>query len=293
MPKFHVEINNEVDFYINLYDHEVAERFYQAHADVKRNHPDWAQARLQDHNRFNITYFKKLIAQAQAQNIVNWAHYEILPGAENYAANQVVFNHMHRDVEVRAGIEKYAGLEDDQQLLVDELHWCLHSLESPDAPKDYKFQPRDIVQFTYRGELVRPEIPKHTVFKKQLLPGEIMLDYPYVGKEPLYCIMHEDNNMLEQACKIIEHISYSWKLHLSPTTATQWAGGPCWPRDVDAALTAWYYDHQETLDRMSYGLDLILARAGFCPVGIIDDVDKLDYIRHQPTIKLTNYELLA
>ena len=46
MPKFYVEINNEVDFYINLYDHEVAERFYQAHADVKQKHPDWAQARL-------------------------------------------------------------------------------------------------------------------------------------------------------------------------------------------------------------------------------------------------------
>ena len=122
MPKFHVEINNKVDFYINLYDTELAEQFYQAHADVKQEHPDWAQARLQDYNRFNITYFKELIAQAQAQNIVNWAHYEILPGAENYAANQIVFNHMHRDVEVRAGIEKYAGLEDDQRLLVDELH---------------------------------------------------------------------------------------------------------------------------------------------------------------------------
>jgi hypothetical protein len=43
---------------------------------------------------------------------------------------------------------------------------------------------------------------------------------------------------------------------------------------------------------MGYGLDLILARAGFCPVGIIDDVSKLDYVRHQPVIKLTNYELL-
>jgi len=200
---------------------------------------------------------------------------------------------MHRDVEVRAGIEKYAGLEDDQRLLVDELHWCLHSLESPNAPKDYKFVPRDVIQLTYRGELVRPEMPKDTVFKKQLLSGEIMLDYPYVGKEPLYCIMHDDNDMLEQACKIIEHISYSWKLHLSPRTATQWAGGPRWPRDVDAALTAWYYEHQTILDRMGYGLDLILARSGFCPVGIVDDVTKLDYVRHQPVIKLTNYELLA
>jgi hypothetical protein len=44
---------------------------------------------------------------------------------------------------------------------------------------------------------------------------------------------------------------------------------------------------------MGYGLDLILARSGFCPVGIVDDVAKLDYVRNTPVIKLTNYELLA
>jgi hypothetical protein len=105
--------------------------------------------------------------------------------------------------------------------------------------------------------------------------------------------MHEDNNMLEQACKIIEHISSRLKLHLAPSPATQWAGGSRWPKDVNAALTTWYYEHQATLDRMGYGLDLILARSGFCPVGIINDVSKLDYVRNSPVIKLTNYELIA
>ena len=80
---------------------------------------------------------------------------------------------------------------------------------------------------------------------------------------------------------------------MSPTTAKQWAGGPRWPKDVDAALTAWYYQYQDRLDRMGYGLDLILARSGFCPVGIVDDVSKLNYVRNQPIIKLTNYELIA
>lgn len=293
MPKFHVEINNEVDFYINLYDTDVAERFYQAHAEVKRDRPDWAQARLQDYNRFNIDYFKELIDQAQQQNIVNWAHYKILPGAENYESNQIVFNQMHRDVEVKAGINKYEGLKDEQRLLVDELHWCLHSLESPDAPKDYTFRPRDIIQITYRGELVRPEMPKDTVFTREIHPGEIMLDFPYVGKEPLYCLMHNDNDMLEQACKIIEHISFSWKMHLPPFSVTQWAGGAYWPKNVDQELTAWYHQHQDRLDQMGYSVDLMLARAGFCTIGRIDDITKLDYVRNTPVIKLTNYELLA
>jgi hypothetical protein len=44
---------------------------------------------------------------------------------------------------------------------------------------------------------------------------------------------------------------------------------------------------------MGYGLDLILARSGFCPVGIIDNVAKLDYVRNSPVIKLTNYELIS
>jgi hypothetical protein len=292
MPKFHIEINNAVDFNIDLYDTKVAELFYNAHRDLKNNHPDWAAASLQDYNRFNITYFKELIADAQQQNIVDWAHYTILPGAENYAANQVIFNQMHRDVEVKAGINKYEGLEDHQRLLVDELHWCLHSLESEDAQLDYQFKPRDIVQLTYRGELQRPEMPKDTVFSRVLYPGEIMLDFPYVGKEPLYCMMHNDNDMLEQACKIIEHISFSWKLNLSRKPSTQWAGGT-WPKDIDAALTSWYMQHKEQLDNMGYSVELMLARSGFCPVGIIDDISKLEYIRTSPVIKLTNYELIG
>lgn len=293
MPKFYLEINNEVDFYVDLYDNPVVERFYAAHKDLQDNHPDWAHAALQDYNRFNIDYFKDLINQAQTQNIVDWAHYQILPGAEHYDANQVIFNQMHRDVEVKAGINKYEGLEDNQRLLVDELHWCLHSLESPDAPKDYKFRPRDIIQITYRGELVRPEMPEDTVFSRSIDPGEIMLDFPYVGKEPLYCLMHNDNSMLEQACKIIQHISFSWKMHLSPHTAQQWAGGPYWPKNYDKEMTEWYMQHKETLDSMGYSVPLMLARSGFCKVGKITDTSKLEYIRTQPVIKLTNYQLLG
>jgi hypothetical protein len=293
MPKFHLEINNEVDFYINLYDHEVAERFYLAHKELQDNHPDWAKASLQDYNRFNIDYFNELIDQAQQQKIVDWAHYQVLPGSENYNANQVIFNQMHRDVEVKAGINNYEGLADHQRLLVDELHWCLHSLESPDAPKDYQFKPRDMFQITYRGELVRPEMPKDTVFKRELHPGEIMLDFPYVGKEPLYCMMHNDNDMLEQACKIIEHISFSWKMHLPMHVATQWAAGPYWPKNYDQEMTTWYRQHQDRLDQMGYSVELMLARSGFCPIGKIDDLSKLTYMRNTPVIKLTNYELIG
>ena len=118
-----------------------------------------------------------------------------------------------------------------------------------------------------------------------------MLDYGYVGKEPIYCAIHKDNSMLQQTCKMIDRISLSWKLYVNPTPLTQWGPDP-WPADVDATLTEWFNDNLTDMSALGYTLQKVLDHAGFYTVGRIDDLSKLDYLRNTPNIQVTKYELI-
>jgi hypothetical protein len=134
-------------------------------------------------------------------------------------------------------------------------------------------------------------MPELVKFARVIKPGEVQLDYPYVGKEPFFCMMHNDNSMLQQTCKMIDRISLNWKLHLNNFNGTNWGPSP-WPDDVDAALTEWYYANQPDLTMLGYSLEKIIDHTGFCIPGRIDNLSKLEYMRNTPNIQITGYQLI-
>ena len=292
MTKIYVEINRAIDFNINIYDTPIGEKFFNQHVEITRQDPVRAIPVITDFTKYTINYFIKLIEEARNTNIADWSMYNIQAGPEHYESNQLYFNLMHKDLEVTAGINKYAGLDDKQKKLVDELHCCLHSLETTEAPLDYNFTERTFANISYFIDGPKDnQMPNSVKFSRVIKPGEVQLDYPYVGKEPFFCMMHNDNSMLLQTCKMIDRISLNWKLNLNNFDCTQW-GPPPWPTDVDAALTEWYYANQADADALGYDLQKILDHTGFCIPGRIDDLSKLEYMRNTPNIQITNYQLI-
>ena len=292
MPKIYVEINRAMDFNIEIYDDPIGEIFFQQHLDLRATQPDNHRATLIDFNKYNIHYFLDLVKQAQEIGAIDWTHYEIRPAAEYYEQNQLNFNRMHKDLEVVAGIDKYSGLDRQQMDILDELHCCLHSLETTSAPLYYEFTHRGFAVFSYQASYPLNLMPEPVKFKRTLGPGEIHLDYPYVGKEPIFCMIHGDDSKLLQTCKMIDRVSLNWKLHAhSDRTADRWGPEP-WPKDVDAELTAWWHAHRADMDALGYDLDKVLNHTGFCAVGRIDDLSKLDYIKTTPNIQITDYQLI-
>jgi hypothetical protein len=292
MPKIYVEINQAVDFNIDIYDTPVGEKFFNQHVSTMARDPVRAVPVITDFTKFTLTYFLTLIEQACATGTVNWSAYQLLPGPENYKANQIQFNLMHKDLEVVAGLNHYAGLDEAQKNLIDEMHCCLHNLETTEAPLDYVFSGRTFANISYfTNSPNNNEIPEPVQFARSIQPGEIMLDYPYVGKEPFFCMMHHDNSMLLQTCKMIDRIGLNWKLHLNTNIGTRW-GPPPWPDDVDAALTDWFYKNQADMATLGYSLQRILDHTGFCIPGKIDDLSKLGYLRSTPNIQITGYQLI-
>ena len=292
MPKIYVEINQAIDFNINIYNTPIGEKFFNQHATIRKVDPDRSVPIITDFTKYTINYFITLIDQAAKTNTLDWSAYNIQAGTEFYEANQAQFNLMHKDLEVVAGIHKYAGLDQSQMKLVDELHCCLHSLETSEAPLDYKFTERHLASMHYfLNPLEDNQIPEPVKFSRVIRPGEIMLDYPYVGKEPFSCMSHHDNSKLQQTCKMIDRISYNWIMHLGDTDNTRWYPPPH-TDNVDEALTEWYYLNRADMDALGYSLQKILDHTGFCIVGRIDNLSKLEYMRTTPNIQITGYQLV-
>jgi hypothetical protein len=292
MPKIYVEINQAIDFNIDIYNTPIGEQFFNQHLEITKQDPVRAVPVVTDFTKYTINYFIKLIEEARDTNTVDWSMYNIQAGPEHYESNQLHFNSMHKDLEVTAGINKYAGLDKEQIKLVDELHCCLHSLETTEAPLDYNFTGRSFANISYfiNGPTDN-QMPEPVKFARVIKPGEVQLDYPYVGKEPFFCMMHNDNSMLLQTCKMIDRVSLNWKLHLNDFNGTHWGPAP-WPNDVNAALTEWYYTNQLDLTMLGYSLEKIIDHTGFCIPGRIDNLSKLEYMRNTPNIQITGYQLI-
>ena len=292
MPKIYVEINQAVDFNIEIYDDPISEIFFQQHLAVRDTQFDRHRPGMIDSTKYTINYFNDLVKRAKEINAIDWTNYTIRPEFEHYLSNQEQFNEMHKDLEVVAGIHKYAGLDRDQIAILDDLHCCLHTLETSSAPLDYEFTRRGFAIFSYRVDYPLTLMPEPVKFKRCLEPGEVMLDYCYVGKEPIYCMIHDDDIILSQTCKMIDRVSLNWKLHLhDDAPCVQWGPEP-WPRDVDAELTAWWWAHKDELLSMGYTLEKVLNHTGFCAVGCIDDLSKLRYLHTTPNLQVTNYQLI-
>lgn len=292
MPKIYLEINQAIEFHVNIYDTKIGDQFFKQHLDIAAQDPVRSVPVITDFTKYNISYFLDLIEQAHQTDTLDWSQYVIKPGLEHFHSNQVQFNAMHKDLEVVAGLNHYAGLDSEQIKLVDELHCCLHSLETTEAPLDYTFTERTYANMSYFVDGPRNNhMPEPVKFSRTIQPGEIMLDYPYVGKEPFFCMMHSDNSLLQQTCKMIDRISLNWKLHLNSQPGTAW-GPPPWPADVDAELTSWYYQNQDDMNVLGYSLQKILDHTGFCVPGAIDNLSALEYMRTTPNIQVTGYQLI-
>ena len=292
MPKIYVEINQAMDFNIDIYEDPVSQLFFQQLIDVRANHYENHRPRIVDLNKYTINYFIDRVKHAQEIGAIDWTHYEIRPEMEYYQQNQQYFNEMHKDLEVRAGLEKYAGLDQQQVDVIDDLHCCLHSLETDSAPLDYEFDHRGFAMFQYRIGYDVALMPEPVKFKRELHPGEVILDYCYVGKEPFFCMQHGDDTILQQTCKMIDRVSLSWKLHVHDNRIEHRWGPEPWPDDVDARLTEWWWAHQSDMEALGYSLEKVLNHTGFCTVGRIDDLSKLRYLKTTPNIQVTDYQLI-
>lgn len=292
MPNIYVEINKSVDFKIQIYMDPISQMFFNGHKLLMENNPNAAIATIKDPNKYSIAYFNNLISIAYSNNILDWRHCQLSADPTEHSKNQIILNMLHKDIEVIQGIKKSQGMTHEQKQLLCDMHDCLHALESiKNISEFYKHKPRSFIPFRYYSNQELPLIPEPVKFKRQFNPGEIKLVFAYVGKEPMDCLLHNDNSMLQQTCKVLDRISLNWLLNVAEYPWYKWSDSPNWPMDVDQALTAWYAENQTDMQALGYSLEKIINHSGFCTVGKITDLQVLPYLRNQQTIEITDYRL--
>jgi hypothetical protein len=57
MPKIYVEINQAIDFNINIYNTPIGEKFFNQHATIRKVDPDRSVPIITDFTKYTINYF--------------------------------------------------------------------------------------------------------------------------------------------------------------------------------------------------------------------------------------------
>ena len=110
------------------------------------------------------------------------------------------FNLWHRDIET-FDLSKHPPWSQEKGDFFIELHTCLHAAEGDVSPKNTSSTRSFIKIKWFENSIPWPEIPK---FKSGLdvEPGDIITDYPHVGKDPWTCYQQNDLTNLKQCCRL-------------------------------------------------------------------------------------------
>jgi len=114
------------------------------------------------------------------------------------------FNKWHRDIET-FDLSKHPPWSQEKGDFFIDLHTFLHAAESDIVSKIISLPAtgwRDIIKIKwFEKSIPWPEIPK---FKSRLdiESGDIITDYPHVGKSPWICYKQNDSANLKQFCRL-------------------------------------------------------------------------------------------
>lgn len=115
----------------------------------------------------------------------NWSSLEI---------TQENLNLMHKDLELlQIGVEKIP----DKDHPVHELHQHLHQIEES-ILRGRIHDPQYLHFQSFHHD--RIPIDDHTIYQSKSLPGALVLEYPYVGRDPISAMLNNDNQSLLQTC---------------------------------------------------------------------------------------------
>lgn len=108
------------------------------------------------------------------------------------------FNQWHRDIET-FDLSKHPPWSQEKGDFFIDLHQDLHKAESTNAPPS-----RPGVQIKwFENSVPWPATPTF-VSDLDLVAGDIIADYPHVGKDPRTCLKQSDIENLQQCCKLAD-----------------------------------------------------------------------------------------
>lgn len=196
------------------------------------------------------------------------------------------FNTWHRFIET-FDLSKFPPWSQEKGDLFIQLHHALHAAEIAIAQNNNTTFVRKFIHFKWFGDSVAwPVVP---TFQMQALKGEIIADYPHVGKSPWVCQVNNENNNLQQFCKLPDACAPAGQIMLVGNNEADLASDAEIKQQRYTQLGKWYDDHIIQLATM-FSKEKMLAHYGVQVVGRLTDLSQLDLLRNAT---ITSAELVT
>lgn len=183
------------------------------------------------------------------------------------------FNHWHKDIET-FDISKHPPVTKEKEHHFFSLHTALHKVEGLKL-----FGPTNRTSLLPGNQVTRlqiswfeyhkswPVIPK---FGYQFTIGDVIVDYPHVGKSPWQCLKTKDNSNLKQTCRLPDACPPGFLVLLENYILQQ--------DQMHTQLIQWYKDNEDQLKDL-FTIEEMLAYSGEYKIGTILNKDQIPLLQ--------------
>jgi len=253
---FEIKFQNVSALQCRLNSTPLAKKYLQL---LKIQYQQDSNAIFRDPQQYTPDYFQHLVIQAK--EILGWEwhrhHYDLS-----------VTTLLHKDIEQY--LERgYENIPEQHDHLLNELHFCLHAIESG-SRRNHWLQ---IEWFNDQGFFIdENEYPA----KLELEFGDLRLQNPYVGHHPLYVYEQQDSTNILQTCRFHNFVKPGINIVILQNKGQP---GVDWTNYID-----WFKTHAPDFLRL-HGVDRLKKFTGHPIIGSVKNKQDLQTLIQQPVIK--------
>lgn len=212
--------------------------------------------------KYTLEYFSVLTQQAK--DILKWdwirTHYSLTELVE-----------LHKDIELYLS-SGFQNIPEEHDNLLHELHYALHAIQSKNS----------------RGRWIQVEwfnddgisIPDDLNFSLQLEFGDVKLQNPYVGHDPIFVYRQRDLSNIAQTCKFHDLMRSGINIMIEPEKFY-----------ITEHYRYWYEVHAPDWIQQ-HGWNKIMRYTGWPRVGRVKNLDVLKEIATSPLFEIESVDVL-
>jgi hypothetical protein len=236
---------------------------------LKSNYKDLVRKNNLEHQvisrdpcKYNLAYFA-VLAQ-QANNILGWDWAQ-----DRYTPNDLV--RLHKDIEQYLA-NGFENIPQEHDNLLHELHYALHAIQGNSSRGNWI----QVEWFSSDGITV----PADLKFTTQLKFGDVKLQNPYVGHDPIFVYRQQDFYNISQTCKFHDLVRPGINIMIKPDYF-----------EITDHYKSWYNTHApHWVQENSW--DKVLRFTGWPVVGRVKNLDVLQQIATSPVFEIEFVEVL-
>jgi len=262
--KFDILFKDQPALHAELVDSVVAHQYIDL---LKKNYQSEPPI-FRDVTQYTDEYLSKLLEESQDK--LGW----LWTNDKNGKPDRIAF---HKNLENMLDKEgSFSHIPAELDHLIHEIHFCLHSGQH--NKKSNKIQRNKLIIEWFNQDYV--PLDDDFEFTVDMKFGDIRLQNPYVGHDPMQIYQEQDLEQVMRTCTFANRIKPGIHINLMDNPKLNF--------DLDTYKTWWQINAKEFVDQ--HGIDQILKYTGWAVIGRITNLDDLITCLKTPVLEFEKLE---